>query len=69
MESLTNRLICLFLAAKALTMVAKCKQKRVVSTLKSLFSDGLSLPIEDRQNFEALVEEYLVTTLVAKINR
>ena len=39
-------------------MAAKCEQERVVSALKSLSSDGLSLPIEDRQNFEALIEEY-----------
>ena len=39
-------------------MAAKCKQKRVVSALKSLSSDGLSLPIVDQQNFEVLIEEY-----------
>ena len=39
-------------------MAAKCKQKRVVSALKSLPSDGLSLPIADQQNFEVLIEEY-----------
>ena len=39
-------------------MAAKCKQERVVPALKSSSSDFLLLPIEDRQNFEALIEEY-----------
>ena len=39
-------------------MAAKLGEERVVSALKSLSSDGLLLPEEDRQNIEALIEEY-----------
>ena len=38
-------------------MAAK-HEEHIVSALKSLSSDGLSLPVEDRQNFEALIEEF-----------
>ena len=38
-------------------MAAK-HEERVASALKSLSSDGLVLPAEDRQNFEALIEEF-----------
>ena len=31
---------------------------QVASALKSLSSDGMVLPVEDRQNFEVLIEEY-----------
>jgi len=39
-------------------MAAKHGKERVVSALKSLSSDGLLLPVNDRENFEALIEEY-----------
>lgn len=32
--------------------------ERIASALKSLSSDGLVLPVEDWQNFEALIEEF-----------
>lgn len=38
-------------------MAAK-HNERVVSALKSLSSDGLILPEEDRRNFEALIDEF-----------
>ena len=47
-----------FLAAKAVVMAAKLGEEHVVSALKSLSSDGLLLPEEDRQNIEVLIEEY-----------
>ena len=38
-------------------MAAK-HEERVASALKSLSSDGLVLPTEDRHSFEALIEEF-----------
>lgn len=39
-------------------MAAKHK-KRIASTLKSLLAEGLIFPVEDQQNFEALIKEFL----------
>ena len=39
-------------------MAAKLGEERIVFALKSLSSDGLLLPEEDRQNIEVLIEEY-----------
>ena len=39
-------------------MAAKFGEERVVSALKSLSADSLSLPEGDRKNIEALIEEY-----------
>ena len=44
MESLTNR--------------SDKQKERVASALKSLSSNGLTLPAQDRHNFEALIGEY-----------
>ena len=38
-------------------MAAK-HEERIASALKCLSADGLVLPMEDRQNFEALIGEF-----------
>ena len=47
----------LFLVAKAAIMVAK-HEERVVTALKSLSSDGLILPEQDRENLEAFIHDF-----------
>ena len=43
--------------AKAAIMAAK-HEERVVTVLKSLSSDGLILPEEDRENLEAFIQDF-----------
>ena len=38
--------------------MADKQEERIASTLKSLSSDGLTLPAVDRHNYEALIGEY-----------
>ena len=47
----------LFLVAKAAIMAAK-HEERVVTALKSLSSDGLILPEQDRENLEAFIHDF-----------
>ena len=47
----------LFLAAKAAIMAAK-HEERVVTALKSLSSDSLILPEQDRENLKAFIHYF-----------